>query len=157
MSAAVSITEVCTAEQLEAVKGLFRAYQEQLFEKCQLPDSEWQTLPGVYTRPGGGLLLATVSGQAVGCIALRPFPKPTTCEMKRLFVTPEARGSGAGRALIESVVRLARDLGYAFMRLDTHLATMGAAVRLYRDFGFRDVAADPMPAVESLCYMELPL
>lgn len=155
MNATVSIADVSTTEQLEAVKGLFRAYQEQLFEKCQLPDSEWQTLPGAYARPGGGLLLATISGQAAGCVALRPFPKPSTCEMKRLFVAPEGRGSGAGRALIESVVRLARDLGYTFMRLDTHPATMAAAVKLYREFGFRGVAADPMPVVESLCYMEL--
>jgi GNAT superfamily N-acetyltransferase len=77
--------------------------------------------------------------------------------MKRLFVSPEGRGRGAGRALIESVVRLARDLGYRFMRLDTHPATMGAAVRLYREFGFREVAADPMLPVEGLCYMELSL
>ena len=77
--------------------------------------------------------------------------------MKRLFVAPECRGSSVGRALIESVVQLARDLGYGFMRLDTHPATMGAAVRLYREFGFRDVAADPMVPVEGLCYMELAL
>src|SRR5664279_2209282 len=133
MNAAVSIAEASTAEQLEAVKLLFRAYQELLFEKCQLPDSEWQGLPGAYVRPRGGLLLATISGQPVGCVALRPFPKPSTCEMKRLFVAPEGRGSGAGRALIESVLQLARDLGYAFMRLDTHPATMGAAVTLYRE------------------------
>ena len=64
---------------------------------------------------------------------------------------PDGRGSGAGRALVESVIRLARDLGYTFMRLDTHPATMGAAVKLYREFGFRGVAADPMPPVEGLC------
>ena len=43
------------------------------------------------------------------------------------------------------------------MRLDTHPATMGAAVRLYREYGFRDVAADPMVPVEGLSYMELVL
>jgi GNAT superfamily N-acetyltransferase len=157
MNATPEVFEVSTAEQLEAVRALFRRYQEQLFNKCQLPDSEWQSLPGAYGPPGGGLLLATVSVQPAGCVALRMFPKPGTCEMKRLFVLPEYRGSGAGRALIHAVIQLARDRGYSFMRLDTHLATMGAAVRLYREFGFREVAAEPMTPVEGLCYMELEL
>jgi ribosomal protein S18 acetylase RimI-like enzyme len=157
MKPAVTIVEVSTAEELEAVRRLFRIYQEQLFDKCQLPDDEWQSLPGAYAPPGGGLLLATASGQAAGCVALRPFPTRVTCEMKRLFVAPECRGSGAGRALVDAVIQLARDRGYAFMRLDTHPASMGAAVRLYREFGFRDVAADPMVPVEGLSYMELVL
>jgi ribosomal protein S18 acetylase RimI-like enzyme len=157
MNAAVSIAEVSTADQLEAVRRLFRAYQDQLFEKCQLPDSEWQTLPGAYARPAGGLLLATISAQAAGCVALRPFSKPATCEMKRLFVAPECRGSSVGRMLVESVMHLARNLDYRFMRLDTHPATMGPAVRLYKEYGFREVSADPMVPVEGLCYMELEL
>lgn len=157
MNTAIAIAEVSTPEQLEAVRDFFRIYQQQLFEKSQLPDSEWQTLPGTYAPPGGGLLLAVVSGQPAGCVALRPFPKPATCEMKRLFVAPEFRGGHVGRALIKRVVQLARDRGYAFMRLDTHPATMGAAVKLYRDWGFRDVAADPMAPVAGLSYMELAL
>src|SRR5664279_5197326 len=126
MNATPEVFEVSTAEQLESVRALFRRYQEQLFNKCQLPDSEWQSLPGAYAPPGGGLLLATVSVQPAGCVALRPFPKPRTCEMKRLYVLPEYRGSGAGRALIESVIQTAGDRGYELMRLDTHLPTMGA-------------------------------
>ncbi len=70
---------------------------------------------------------------------------------------PAYRGSRVGRALVESVIQLARDRGYAFMRLDTHPATMGSAVRLYREFGFREVAASPMAPVEGLAYMELKL
>jgi carbonic anhydrase len=157
MRPAVEIVEVVTSEQLEAVRVLFRRYQEQLFSKCQLPDSEWQSLPGAYSAPGGGLLLGLVSGQAAGCVGLRPFPTAGTCEMKRLFVLPEYRGSGAGRALINAVLRLARDRGYGFMRLDTHLATMGNAVRIYREFGFQEIAADPIAPVEGLIYMQLEL
>ena len=157
MNATPEIFEVSTAEHLEAVRVLFRRYQEQLFSKCQLPESEWQSLPGAYAAPGGGLLLATVSGQPAGCVALRPFPKAVTCEMKRLFVLPGYRGSGAGRGLIEGVIQLARNRGYGFMRLDTHPETMDAAVRLYREFGFREVAAEPMVRVEGLSYMELKL
>jgi ribosomal protein S18 acetylase RimI-like enzyme len=135
----------------------FSRYQERLFQKCRLPDSEWQSLPGEYAPPGGGLLLATVSGRPAGCVALRPFPEQTTCEMKRLFVLPEYRGSGAGASLITSVIELARARGYTFMRLDTHPESMGAAVKLYQSFGFLEVAADPITPVEGLSYMELQL
>lgn len=157
MTSTATIFEVTTPEQLDAVKGLFRRYQERLFQKCQLPDSEWQSLPGVYAPPGGGLLLAMVSGRPAGCVALRPFPKQATCEMKRLFVLPNCRGSGAGNALIASVIQLARDRGYTFMRLDTHPESMGAAVKLYRSFGFHEVEADPIIPVPGLSYMELQL
>jgi GNAT superfamily N-acetyltransferase len=77
--------------------------------------------------------------------------------MKRLFVSPSFRGHSLGSALIERVILVARQLGYTRMRLDTHLPTMGAAVRLYRQFGFVDVPALPMPQVEGLSYMELRL
>ncbi len=155
MNSAATIIDVSTEEQLETVRALFQRYQERLFQKCQLPDSEWQSLPGVYAPPGGGLLLAMVSGRPAGCVALRPFPKQATCEMKRLFVLPDYRGSGAGSALIAGVIQLARDCGYTFMRLDTHPESMGAAVKLYRSFGFREVEADPITPVQGLSYMEL--
>ena len=77
--------------------------------------------------------------------------------MKRLYVRPSYRGLNAGRSLVAAVIDLARRLGYERMRLDTHPATMGAAVELYRQFGFVEVAADPLLPVEDLLYMELRL
>jgi len=43
------------------------------------------------------------------------------------------------------------------MRLDTHVTTMGAAIKLYRRFGFVEVTSEPMPQVDGLMYMELRL
>ena len=55
------------------------------------------------------------------------------------------------------ILDVARDLGYRQVRLDTHLATMGTAVELYRQFGFVEVPPDPMPFTEGLSYLELTL
>jgi GNAT superfamily N-acetyltransferase len=153
----VEILAAVTLDHLAQVRELFQSYQAQLPSQLRFPDSEWQTLPGAYGPPGGELLLASVADHPAGCVGLRPFPLPAACEMKRLFVSPSFRGHNLGNVLIERIILAARQLGYTRMRLDTHLPTMGAAVRLYRQFGFVDVPALPMPQVEGLSYMELRL
>ena len=77
-------------------------------------------------------------------------------EVKRLYVRPTARGSGAGRALAEAVIARARSIGYGELKLDT-LAMMDAARALYASLGFRECASyyvNPLPGV---MYMSLPL
>jgi ribosomal protein S18 acetylase RimI-like enzyme len=69
--------------------------------------------------------------------------------MKRLYVHPGARGSGTGRALVESSIARARELGHRVMRLDT-LPSMDAARSLYTSLGFRPIERyndNPIPGV----------
>jgi GNAT superfamily N-acetyltransferase len=151
------IVEAVTAEQIEQVRSLFRQYQAELpLQLCfRSFDSELSGLPGEYGPPRGKLLLATVSGQPVGCAGLRPFPLDATCEMKRLYVRPTFRTRKIGRELAERVIQEARALAYQRLRLDTHPPTMQAAVRMYRDLGFQE--APVVDGVEGLLYMELRL
>ncbi len=153
------IIEATTPEHIEHVRNLFGDYRAQLpVEYCfRSFDAEIAGLPGVYARPKGTLLLATVVGQPVGCVGLRPFPLAGTCEMKRLYVRPGFRGGKVGRKLVERILEDARLLGYKSMRLDSHPPTMPAAIAMYRKFGFREVSPDPLEPTEGLIYMELPL
>jgi putative acetyltransferase len=107
--------------------------------------------------PGGyeALLIARRDGEAVGCVALKPLPEGA-CEMKRLYVRPAARGSGAGRSLVEASIARARDLGYAVMRLDT-LPTMDAARSLYVSLGFRPIERYNDNPIEGVLFFELNL
>jgi ribosomal protein S18 acetylase RimI-like enzyme len=105
-------------------------------------------LPGDYAPPAGELLLArTPDGAALGCVGLRPLADDRVCEMKRLYVRPEARGLGVGAALVAAIIAAAEARSYREMRLDS-LPSMNAAVALYRSFGFVDIAAycyNPVP------------
>jgi ribosomal protein S18 acetylase RimI-like enzyme len=103
-------------------------------------EAEVAGLPGAYAPPRGAMLLArdASGGGLVGLVALRPVPdRPQSCEMKRLYVRPAARGSGLGRALAVAAMEEARRLGYRRMCLDT-LPAMREAQALYRSLGFRE-------------------
>ena len=153
------IIETTTSEHIEQVRNLFAEYRAQLpVEYCfRTFDAEIAGLPGAYSPSKGKLLLATVVGQPVGCVGLRPFPLDATCEMKRLYVRPGFRGGKVGRKLVERLLDAARLLGYRSMRLDSHPPTMQAAIQMYRKFGFREVSPDPLEPTEGLIYMELAL
>jgi GNAT superfamily N-acetyltransferase len=73
--------------------------------------------------------------------------------MKRLYVRPTGRGTGAGRALVEAAIARARQLGYATMRLDT-LPTMNAARSLYLSLGFRPVDRYNDNPIEGVLFFE---
>jgi len=79
----------------------------------------------------------------VGCVAVRPFTSGAysvlrTCELKRLYLAPAARGRGAAKLLVGAALQKARELEYEVMLLDT-LGSMTAARRLYEGFGFREI------------------
>ncbi|KAJ6015948.1 hypothetical protein N7540_010539 [Penicillium herquei] len=126
---------------------------------------ELDTLPGKYEESQGGALLiarayskdqeksdmvSTSSSTpptpsptpqippVVGCVALRRSAD-NWCEMKRLYVLPEARGLRLGDKLVVAVLERASALGYRGIRLDT-LPDMTAAQRLYRRYGFVEIS-----------------
>ena len=130
------ITVAAPGPDLDAVRDLFLEYAGSLnFDLCfQDFESELEGLPGAYAPPAGTLLLAYVNGAAAGCIGVRSLAAGC-CEMKRLYVRPQHRGTQLGRQLAERAIVFARGAGYRSMVLDT-LPQMVAATRLYRELGF---------------------
>jgi len=134
------ITVDAAGSDADTVRDLFLEYGESLgFNTCFGGfEQELIALPGVYAPPRGCLLLAKDGAEAVGCVAVKPLDD-ARCEMKRLFVRPGLRRTGAGRRLVRAAVECARRAGYRTMCLDT-LPTMIEARALYRSLGFNPSA-----------------
>lgn len=131
------------------LRQLFREYADWLAVDLDFQDfeAELAALPGKYAPPTGIALLAErADNLTLGCVAMRPL-NDETCEMKRLYLRPEARGTGLGRKLAAHVIEAARQAGYRRMVLDT-LDHMEDALRLYDRLGFRPIAPyyhNPIP------------
>ncbi len=144
------IKQAETSSELEAVRILFRQYETflNIDLRFQHFEEEFASLPGKYAPPAGALLVAFAGDKPVGCAALRRLDA-RTCEMKRLFVSPEARRAGLGRRLAQQIIDQAREIGYTVMRLDT-LDRLAEAMRLYATLGFRRTVPyydNPLPGV----------
>jgi ribosomal protein S18 acetylase RimI-like enzyme len=116
------------------------------------------SLPQIHARPDGEILVARVNGQVVGCVMMQRIDE-RTCEMKRMFTSPDGRGLGLGRRLAEAIVRVGGERGYATMRLDTG-RNHEEALALYRSLGFREIAPyyeAPAELGNHLIFMEAPL
>ena len=140
--------------ELISTAALFRAYANSLPIDLapQGFSQELDSLPGVYAPPGGELLLAKRGDHVLGCIALKPLEPPAIAEIKRLFVRPQARGHGVGKALVEAIIATAGRLGYGEIKLDT-LPEMEGAVALYKASGFVPIppyGSHPYPGLVTL-------
>ncbi|MER2510176.1 GNAT family N-acetyltransferase [Amaricoccus sp.] len=157
MRVADRIGRARSAAELAAVAGLFRAYAATLPFDLGFQDFETElaTLPGKYAAPRGALLYARDGDGPAGCVAMRPLGGGI-CEMKRLYVTGAARGTGLGRALVAAVLDAAERAGHREMRLDT-LPSMPGALALYRAAGFEVIPPYYETPVAGTIFLSRPL
>ena len=167
----VIVRAVASSAELDQARILFRTFvawhRDRHAEGHDLIDSyfddagfeqELAGLPGAYAPPSGRLLLAWADGTAAGCAALRRMGAQS-CEMKRMFVSPAARGRGVGRALGAELIRAARGQAYTSMYLDTSIR-QAEALSLYRSLGFAEVEPyydPPAPLRDWLVFLKLDL
>lgn len=155
----IVISPVSGGDDLGTVAALFQRYQAWLaVDLCfQSFEAELAGLPGLYGPPDGTLLLARAGDTPVGCVAIKPLDKALgLAEVKRLYVTDDARGRGLGRRLLHAAIDFATETGYRALYLDT-LRQLGAANALYRREGFREIAAYYDNPLINVVYFGLPL
>lgn len=147
----VTTVERSDPAAVAAVRAMLSAYHDQLLAEVgeTTLTAEIDTLPAPYAPPGGVLLLAREEGgRAVGCVGVRQHSEDA-CEIKRLYVEPEARGSGLGSVLVRAAIDHARAVGYAEMLLVAIEGSTASAQRIYRGLGFEPT--DPFRSVAGDC------
>lgn len=94
-------------------------------------------------------LLLREDGTAIGCCALQPNPDSGLegLELKRMYVAPTSRGTGAASRLLEAAEALARELGAPRVYLETGTA-QPEAIRFYERSGYSRIPLYP-PYLES--------
>ena len=111
-----------------------------------LHDPEVDFMPRAYAGPRSAYFVLVVAGEVMGGAGIAPLAggDAGTCELRKMYLLPAARGIGAGHALMWRCLHAAREAGYTQCYLET-LCGMDAAMRLYERHGFRRLDA-PMGA-----------
>lgn len=154
----MKLIQAQSAEEIRLARQLFEEYAAGLgIDLCfQSFEKELAELPGGYAPPAGRLFLAVEENKTAGCVALRRIADDV-CEMKRLYVRPEFRGTGLGHVLTEAIIQVACEIGYQRMRLDTIPGKMDRAIAMYRSLGFKEIGPYYVNPVEGALFMELEL
>ncbi len=93
--------------------------------------------PDEVRPPRGAFVLAYLSGEAIGCGALKHQPAGVS-DIKRMWVAESARGIGLGRRLLVYLEDIARDHGSTQAHLETS-DVLPEAIALYRSSGYVEV------------------
>ncbi len=115
-------------------------------------DPEVQAMSQYYKDSESSLyLVATVDGEVVGGCGVASFAgKHDVCELRKLFLLPQSRGLGLGKALTEQCLEYAKNKGYQQCYLDT-LSNMQSAVALYERLGFNHLSSPLAGTEHSAC------
>jgi putative acetyltransferase len=134
----MDLTTTCTVEnpdqpEVHALLAASDAYMASLYPAESNHMVDMHTL----SKPEVKFIVARISGRAVGCGAMVQSPEGWA-EIKRMFVSPAARGRKVGRQLLEQLEMLASRSGVTALRLETGVK-QPEALSLYRSAGFVEI------------------
>jgi putative acetyltransferase len=105
-------------------------------------DRDLLDIRGSYASRGGCFLVVETEGRVTGCAGLYPRSLDEG-ELRKMYLSPDARGRGLGRALLHRLIDEARRHELKRLTLESH-SSLPAALRLYESAGFTFIPhADP--------------
>jgi len=98
------------------------------------------------------VVVAYLDENPVGCGAIRPMD-PKTVEVKRMFVDPNVRGTGIGRAILQELELWATEKGFETAILETSVR-LEPAVGLYKSAGYAVIPnyGAYVGVIDSVCF-----
>lgn len=105
-------------------------------------DAEVDTMSAAYAAPRSAYFVVERDGRVIGGGGIAPLENaaPDVCELRKMYFLPEARGIGAGTAMMQRCLDAARAHGFGRCYLET-LTGMDAAQALYQRSGFAPLGA----------------
>ena len=102
------------------------------------PEVDWMS--SAYAEPRHAYFVVERDGRVLGGGGIAPLAggDGDTCELRKMYFLPEARGIGAGAAMMSRCLDAAREAGFTHCYLET-LTGMDAAQRLYERSGFHRI------------------
>ena len=129
---------VATNADTVAIRELVLKVLQEYFLSLD-PDGTDRDLDNIeenYHARNGHFVVVEDGGRIVACMGLFALDKDT-CELRKMYALPAARGKGLGRQLMEYAITRARELGYSRMVLET-AGVLIEAIALYKKYGFRN-------------------
>jgi putative acetyltransferase len=114
-------------------------------------DADLQNIEANYLQRGGLFeVIEDNRANLLGSFGLYPVNE-TTCELRKMYFVPGARGLGLGKYVLERAIARARALGFKQIVLETS-SKLIAANRLYTKFGFKPIESDHLAARADQAY-----
>lgn len=136
----LQVRRVRTPLEFEQFRSLAVEYENSLDPDLRHSGfaAELADLHRSYGEPSAAFV-AFSGGEPCGCVAFCRMDSSNGI-VKKLYVSPRHRGSGAARALMLALLDFARDCGYSRIVLDTERERLPAAYKLYVTLGFLECA-----------------
>jgi putative acetyltransferase len=116
----------------EEIRVLIQQLEEELSPHYEAHQRHGLQLEAIF-QPRIHFFLARRAGEALGCGGVALYPG--FAEVKRMFVSHQARGQGIADAIMDRLAEVARQAGRPLLRLETG-DCQRAAIRFYQRYGF---------------------
>lgn len=112
-------------------------------EGFSINDPELEDMFASYQQPGSAFYVLTDTEQDDKVVGVAGYAQLTgseqkTCELRKMYLLPSARGLGGGKLLMEKCLAAARADGYDHMYLET-VSAMATAAKVYKKYGFHPI------------------
>jgi putative acetyltransferase len=133
----VNIREAKNSDSREIKKLVFSVLNEYgLLSDPDNTDKDLDDIEGFYNNNGGFFGVVEeihVIAATVGIIKI----DSSTCELRKMYLSPNQRGKGLGKKLLEFSLSKAKELKFDRMILET-AGSLKEAISLYKKYGFSE-------------------
>ena len=142
MNASIQIRPIEQKDNIDIAKVIRGALEEFGANKPGTVyfDPTTDALFELFNTPGSYYYIATIDNKVVGGAGIFPtenLPKGT-CELVKLYLHKNARGTGLGKQLLNTAMQWAKENGYTQVYLES-MPELSKAVTIYENVGFQRI------------------